>query len=218
LVARGAEHGIPVVEDLGSGLLGGPLILAGSPAPGTVDEHVRRVVDDGVDLVTFSGDKLLGGPQAGIVVGKAALVEKLRRHPLYRAMRLDKMSLAALESTLRMVREGREAEIPVRAMLGRTPEDCREIGERIAQAVAGATLEADVGFSGGGALPGESIPTTVVAVRGGNVEAWAANLRTGSPPVVGRIARGALIIDPRTLLPQDVDRLIGLVNRVISAG
>ncbi len=218
LVALGAKHGIPVVEDLGSGLLGGPLTLAGSPAPGGLDEHVHRVVEDGVDLVTFSGDKLLGGPQAGIVVGKAALVTKLREHPVYRAMRLDKMSLAGLESTLRMVREGRETEIPVRAMLGRTPDECLEIGERIAQEVAGATLESDVGFSGGGALPGESIPTTVVAVRGGDVEAWAANLRAGTPPVVARVARGALIIDPRTLLPQDVDRLIGLVNSVISAG
>jgi L-seryl-tRNA(Ser) seleniumtransferase len=218
LVALGNKHGIPVCEDLGSGLIGGPLSLAGEPMPGGLDEHVHRVVADGVDLVMFSGDKLLGGPQAGIVVGKAEWIAKLRNHPVYRAMRLDKMSLAALETTLRMVREGREMEIPVRAMLARTPKECAEIGAQIADAVPGASLEEDVGFSGGGALPGESVPTTVVAVRGGDVEGWAKALRRGETPVVARVARDALIVDPRTLLPGDVERLIELLNGVISAG
>jgi L-seryl-tRNA(Ser) seleniumtransferase len=217
LVALGAEHGIPVVEDLGSGLLGGPLSLAGTAMPGGLDEHVHQVVADGVDLVTFSGDKLLGGPQAGLVVGKAALVERLRAHPVYRAMRLDKMSLAALEVTLRMVREGREEQIPVRAMLGRTAEACGAMAEQIAGAVTGASVEADVGFSGGGALPGEGIPTTVVAIRGGDVEAWAGALRQGEPPIVARVARGALVVDPRTLLPGDAERLIERLKVVISA-
>jgi L-seryl-tRNA(Ser) seleniumtransferase len=175
------------------------------------------VVADGVDLVTFSGDKLLGGPQAGLVVGKAALVERLRAHPVYRAMRLDKMSLAALEVTLRMVREGREEQIPVRAMLGRTAEACGAMAEQIAGAVTGASVEADVGFSGGGALPGEGIPTTVVAIRGGDVEAWAGALRQGEPPIVARVARGALVVDPRTLLPGDAERLIERLKVVISA-
>jgi L-seryl-tRNA(Ser) seleniumtransferase len=170
-----------------------------------------------VDLVTYSGDKLLGGPQAGIIVGKKDWVERLRRHPVYRAVRLDKMSLAALETTLRMIREGRELDIPVRAMLARTPEDCAAIGAQIADRVPGATLEPDVGFSGGGALPGESVPTTVVAIRGGDVETWATNLRRGETPVVARVARDALIVDPRTLLPGDVERLIELLNGVISA-
>ena len=217
LAALGAKHGIPVCEDLGSGLLGGELSLGGSPMPGGLDEHVHRVVADGVDLVTFSGDKLLGGPQAGIVVGKQEWVQRLRSHPVYRAVRLDKMSLAALETTLRMVREGRESEIPVRAMLGRTPEECAAIGAQIVDQVPGATLEPDVGFSGGGALPGESVPTTVVAIRGGDVEAWSAALRAGETPVVARVARDALIVDPRTLLPGDVDRLIELLKGVLSA-
>ncbi len=218
LVAIGAKHGIPVVEDLGSGLIGSALSLAGTPMPDGLDEHAHRVIDDGVDLVMFSGDKLLGGPQAGIIVGKADMVERLRCHPVYRAVRLDKMSLAALEVTLRMVREGREAEIPVRAMLGRTAAECESLGAEICDAIPGAKLESDVGFSGGGALPGEGVPTTVVAIRGGDVEAWASALRHGEPPIVARVARGALVIDPRTLLPGDVERLIDKLNGVISTG
>jgi len=218
MVALGAERGIPVVEDLGSGLLGAPLSLAGTPMPGGLDEHVHQVISEGMDLVTFSGDKLLGGPQAGIVVGKADLIAKLRRHPVYRAVRLDKMSLAALEVTLRMFREGREEQIPVRAMLGRTPQECEALGQQIVDQVPGAVFEPDVGFSGGGALPGEGVATTVVAIRGGDVEAWSTALRRGSPPIVARVARGALVVDPRTLLPGDVERLIDRLNGVISAG
>jgi len=218
LVALGAKHGIPVIEDLGSGLLGGELSLAGTPMPGGLDEHAHRVVADGVDLVMFSGDKLLGGPQAGIIAGKSGMVETLRRHPVYRAVRLDKMAIVALEVTLRMVREGRELDIPVRAMLGRTAEECEALGAEICAAVPGAKLEQDVGYSGGGALPGEGVPTTVVAISGGDVEAWATALRQGEPPIVARVARGALVIDPRTLLPGDVERLIDKLNSVISTG
>ncbi|MGB0640815.1 MAG: aminotransferase class V-fold PLP-dependent enzyme, partial [Myxococcota bacterium] len=216
-VALGRERNIPVVEDLGSGLLGSPMSLAGDVMPSDSDEPVESVVRTGMDLVCFSGDKLLGGPQSGIVVGRADLVAKLRKHPMYRAMRLDKMSLAALETTLRMIREGREDDIPVRTMMARTVEDCRVIGEQIAARVSGATLEEDVGFSGGGALPGTGLRTTVVAIRGGDVEAWATQLRRGETPVVARVARDALIVDPRTLLPGDVDRLIDCLNGVIGA-
>lgn len=217
LVALGAERGIPVCEDLGSGLLGSEMSLGGLAMPGGLDDHVQRVVADGVDLVMYSGDKLIGGPQAGIIVGKKDWIDRLRAHPVYRAVRLDKMALVALETTLRMIREGRESSIPVRAMLARTPDECAAIGAKIVERVPGAVLEPDVGFSGGGALPGESVPTTVVAVRGGDVEAWAADLRRGEEPVVARVARDALIVDPRTLLPGDVERLIGLLNGVISA-
>ena len=131
-------------------------------------------------------------------------------------MRLDKMTLAALETTLRLYREGREADIPVRTMLARTAEDCAQLGQEIADALPGATLEEDVGFSGGGALPGEAVPTTVVAIRGGDVEGWASALRRGDPPIVARVARNALIIDPRTLLPGDAERLIEQVSSLIS--
>ena len=217
LVALGRARGIPVVEDLGSGMLGGVLSLAGSPMPGGLDEHVDRAIADGMDLVTFSGDKLLGGPQSGLIVGRADLVAKLRRHPVYRAVRLDKMSLAALETTLRLIREGRDVDIPVRRMLAQTREECGELAAKLAAAIPGATVESDVGFSGGGALPGEGIPTAVVAIRGGDVEARAAALRHGDPPIVARVARDALVVDPRTLLPGDMERLIERLNGVISA-
>ena len=217
LVALAEARGIPFVEDLGSGLIGAPISLGGSPMPEGSDEHVASVVASGAHLITFSGDKLLGGPQAGIIVGTKALIEQLRRHPMYRAMRLDKMTLAALETTLRLYREGRESDIPVRTMLARTAEDCARLGKSIADALPGATLEEDVGFSGGGALPGEAVPTTVVAIRGGDVEAWAAALRRGNPPIVARVARNALIVDPRTLLPGDAERLIEQVSSLISA-
>ncbi len=216
LVALGRETGVPVVEDLGSGLLGGMLSLAGAPMPGGLDEHVDRAIDEGVDLVTFSGDKLLGGPQAGLVVGRRDLVERLRKHPVYRAVRLDKMTLAALETTLRMVREGREEEVPVRRMLGQTASACEAMASEIAALVPGAMVEADVGFSGGGALPGEGIPSAVVAIRGGDVVGWAEALRQGEPAIVARVARDALVVDPRTLLPGDQERLIERLNAVIS--
>ena len=218
LVALGRAKGVPVVEDLGSGMLGGVLSLAGAPMPGGLDEHVDRAIADGMDLVTFSGDKLLGGPQSGLIVGRTEFVAKLERHPVYRAVRLDKMSLAALETTLRLIREGRDYDIPVRRMLGQTQEECRSLAVQIAAAVPGASVESDVGFSGGGALPGEGIPTEVVAIRGGDVEAWAAALRHGDPPIVARVARDALVVDPRTLLPGDMERLIERLNGVISAG
>ena len=137
LVALGRARGIPVVEDLGSGMLGGVLSLAGSPMPGGLDEHVDRALADGMDLVTFSGDKLLGGPQSGLIVGRADLVAKLRRHPVYRAVRLDKMSLAALESTLRLIREGGMRTFPFDAQ---PRPELSALAAQLAAAIPGATV------------------------------------------------------------------------------
>ena len=215
LVALGQERGIPVVEDLGSGLLGPGLSIAGQTGDPAAEDSVARAVAAGVDLVCFSCDKLLGGPQAGLVVGRAAAVDALRRHPVYRAVRLDKMTLAALETTLRMIREGRAEEIPVRAMLARSPAECAEVARRIAADVAGAEVEEDVGYSGGGALPGEALPTTVVVLRGGDPAARSAALRQGDPPIVVRVARDAVVVDPRTLLPGDEERVKKALNRLI---
>jgi L-seryl-tRNA(Ser) seleniumtransferase len=215
LVALGLERGIPVVEDLGSGLLGPGLTVAGHAGDPAADDHVARAVAAGLDLVCFSADKLLGGPQAGVIVGRAEAVERLRSHPIYRAMRLDKMTLAALETTLRMIREGRADEIPVRAMLAKTPAECRAVAERIAAGIPGAQVEDDVGYSGGGALPGEALPTVVVVLRGGNPDARSAALRGGDPPIVARVARDAVVIDPRTLLPGDEEQVMEALNRLI---
>jgi L-seryl-tRNA(Ser) seleniumtransferase len=215
LVALGRERGVVVVEDLGSGLLGPRMDIVADKRL-FVDDDVSAAIAAGVDLVCFSGDKLLGGPQAGLALGKTGPVQALRDHPVYRAVRLDKMSLAALEATLRLIREGRTAEIPVRMMLGRSAEDCREVAERIAGEVSGARVEADVGYSGGGALPGEALDTTVVAIPSADPQAFSARLRNGDPPIVVRVARGCVIVDPRTLLPGDEKRVMEALKRTVN--
>ena len=150
-------------------------------------------------------------------MGRADLIERLRSHPMYRAMRLDKLQLAGLETTLRMYREGRGAEIPVRAMLAKTAEDCALLGKEYREKFRVQFWKKMWAIPVAGPCPREGLPTTVVAIRGGDVEAWSAALRRGEPAIVARVARDALIIDPRTLLPGDAERLIEKVNRVISA-
>ncbi|MCB9797016.1 MAG: L-seryl-tRNA(Sec) selenium transferase [Alphaproteobacteria bacterium] len=210
-----AGLGAPLVEDLGSGAL----------FPGLGDEPVvAEVLADGADLVCFSGDKLLGGPQAGIIAGKAELVRACRKHPLYRALRLDKVALAALEATLRVALRGDPDRIPALRMLRMSQQ---EVGER-AEALASrlrplapegvrVSVEDDLGYSGGGALPGEGLPTRVVALRGREPTALARALRLGSPPVVARVARDAVLLDPRTLLPGETEALIAAAGEAWGA-
>jgi len=192
----------PLIEDLGSGALQAG--IEGEPA-------VRQVLADGAALVCFSGDKLLGGPQAGVLAGRAELVQACRRHPLYRAVRLDKLVLAALEATLRVHLAGDA--VPGLRML-REPGDAAGLAARLRERLAAVrrqieiTPEPDVGYSGGGALPGQALPGAVVALRGVDPERLAARLRAGDPPVVARVARGALLVDPRTLLPGEEEALI----------
>jgi L-seryl-tRNA(Ser) seleniumtransferase len=192
VVAVGRRHGIPVVEDSGSG------VVAEIPD----EAPVRESVAAGVDLVCFSGDKLLGGPQAGVVVGRAELVARLRRHPLQRALRADKLTLAALEGTLGLYLEPGRAmrEIPVLRMLVEPVEAVRLRAERLAGLVGGR-VEETVGRVGGGALPLAELPSFACAVE----EGLAAALRSGSPPVVGVVRDGALLLDCRTLSDSDVD-------------
>lgn len=214
LVALGREHNIPVVDDLGSGLLMGAPRMQRPIRTLEEEELVNLAVAAGTDVVCFSGDKLLGGPQAGLIVGRAPLIKKMRKHPLYRALRLDKLVLAALEGTLLLYRAGvHDANVPARAMLSRTESDCRAVAERMAAQIPGAEVIADVSYSGGGALPEEELPTAVVAVsvkRPSSVAKW---LRGGEPPIVARVSGGRLCIDPRTLLDGDetviVSRLQG---------
>jgi len=208
LVALGAARGLPVVEDLGSGLLG--------TLPGVCDEAVERCLAEGVDLACFSGDKLLGGPQAGLVAGRATLVAALRRHPLYRALRLDKMVLAGLEATMRIYLEGRaDRDIPARWMLQRSEDDLAAAAEQIADALPGACVERGESVSGGGALPGQPIPTMVVALPGR--AGLAARLRTGEPPIVARVHHDALLFDPRTVRTADIPSLIAGVRAALGA-
>ena len=154
----------------------------------------------------FSGDKLLGGPQAGIVVGRAELVERLRRHPLHRAVRADKLTLAALEGTLRVYLDAPER-IPVLRMLREDVETVRARAERLASLVGGS-VEQTVGRVGGGALPLAELPSFACAVE----ESLAPALRGGEPPVVGIVRDGKLLLDCRTLGDHEIDEVAAAVK------
>jgi L-seryl-tRNA(Ser) seleniumtransferase len=199
LAALAQRHGVPLLDDLGSGAL---VDLSDEPT-------VRGALEQGADLVCFSGDKLLGGPQAGIVVGAAALIEKLRRHPLHRALRIDKLGLAALEGTLLLYLEPARAlrEIPVLRMLHEDVSTVRARAERLAAAVGGE-VEETVGRVGGGALPLAELPSFACAVDEGLVEA----LRNHEPPVIGIVRDGHLLLDCRTLADGEVDDVVAAVR------
>ena len=195
LAAVARRHEVPLLDDLGSGAL---VEVEGEPTP-------AAALGGGADLVCFSGDKLLGGPQAGIVVGRADLVEKLRRHPLHRALRSDKLTLAALEGTLALVLD-RPAEVPVLRML-REPDDIvRARAERLALATGG-DVEETVARVGGGALPLAELPSWACAVE----EALAAALRAHEPPVVAVVRDGRTLLDCRTLTDAEADEVAAAV-------
>jgi L-seryl-tRNA(Ser) seleniumtransferase len=197
LAAVARRHGLPLLDDLGSGVL---TELPGEPS-------ARESLAAGADLVCFSGDKLLGGPQAGIVVGRAELVERLRRHPLHRAVRADKLTLAALEGTLRVYLDAPER-IPVLRMLEEDVEVVRARAERLASLVDG-TVEETVGRVGGGALPLAELPSFACAVE----ESLAGLLRGSEPPVVGIVRDGRLLLDCRTLGDDEIDEVVAAVKR-----
>ncbi len=153
----------------------------------------------------FSGDKLLGGPQAGIIVGRADLVERLRRHPLQRALRADKLTIAALEGTLRLALDAPD-EIPVLRMLREPPESVRARAQRLAELVGGE-VEETVGRAGGGALPLAELPSFACAVE----ESLATPLRAAEPPVIGIVRDGRLLLDCRTLTDPEVEEVAAAV-------
>jgi len=213
LAATAHAHGVPLVDDLGSGALLDTAVygLAHEPTP-------MESLAAGADLVTFSGDKLLGGPQAGLIVGRAHLIARIRKDPLARAARPDKVTLAALAATLGLYRAGRAvAEIPVWRAIA-TPVEALELRARaLAAGIAGARaipLEATVG---GGSLPGETLPSWGVALSGRSADRLLARLRTGQPCIVGRIADGAVILDLRTVDPADDPRLRAAVVAALEA-
>jgi L-seryl-tRNA(Ser) seleniumtransferase len=200
LVRIARAHGLPVVDDLGSGVLGE---LEGEPS-------AREAVAAGADLVCFSGDKLLGGPQAGIVVGRGELVERLRRHPLQRALRADKLTLAALEATLALYLDPERAaqEIPVLRMLAEPAETVQARAVRLAELVDGE-VEETVGRVGGGALPLAELASFACAVE----EQLAAPLRSAEPPVIGVVRDGRCLLDCRTIADPEVDAVAAAVQR-----
>jgi L-seryl-tRNA(Ser) seleniumtransferase len=202
-------QGLVLVEDLGSGMIGPPLPIGGD------EEPVARSLEDGVDLACFSGDKLLGGPQAGLAIGRADVVAKLRSHPLYRALRLDKLVLAALEATLLVYRRGGAGEIPVRRMIARGETDIAHLADAMARRIPGSEVVADVGFSGGGALPGTGLPTRVVTIEVRDPEAFTRALRLSTPAIVARVHKGRVAIDPRCLLDGEADAVVQRVRELL---
>ncbi len=224
LVALGRRFTIPVAEDLGSGELGNASTSdPAHRAPGTTTEPtVHESIAAGVDICCFSGDKLLGGPQAGIIVGRRAMVERVRTHPLMRALRVDKLTYAAVEATLAEYAAGRAAAtVPVRRMLTLTVDQIRvratELASRIA-ALPGwrATVEAGASAIGGGSAPGIELPTCVVSVSHAALTADAieSRLRTATPPVVARIERDRVLFDLRTVLPEEDEALARAIGGV----
>ena len=199
LVALGKERGIPVYEDLGSGC------VVDLRAFGIDEPVVRDSLRAGVDLVSFSGDKLLGGPQAGILAGKSDLVARLRRNPMFRALRLDKLIYQALENTLRALVFEQWDRIPALAMIGRTAEQIRERAERLVATVSPLRARVEPGESviGGGSTPAQSIPTWLIVIEPKDVMEAEKRLRLEDPPVIARIEDDRLLLDLRTVFPEE---------------
>jgi L-seryl-tRNA(Ser) seleniumtransferase len=200
-----------VIDDVGSGVLADELELLDDEPP------VRRSVNAGAALVCFSGDKLLGGPQAGVIVGRREAIEAARVHPLARAVRIDKLSLAALEATLSLYRDPELArrELPVLAMLTASAAELERRARALADATGGEVV-ASTARVGGGALPLLELPGPAVALDGGpeGVQALAQALRTGEPAVIGRIQHDRLLLDPRTLTDEEAEHAAAAVRAV----
>ena len=218
LVALGRRHGVPTIEDLGSGSLLDLREIGIDDEPTVADRLAA-----GVDLVTFSGDKLLGGPQAGFVVGDSEWVARVRKNPMYRALRLDKATTLALEATLAAYVTGSMGEIPVVRML-RTPVDelearARSFAARLQKkAAVGAAIEVVSVSSrvGGGAAPGRDLPSFAIAVEAPEgADHLIARLRAGDPPVIGRILDDRVVLDIRTVLPDEDDMLVRAVTAAL---
>ncbi|MDA8234135.1 MAG: L-seryl-tRNA(Sec) selenium transferase [Clostridia bacterium] len=217
LVALGREKGLPVFHDLGSGVLVDFRNYGLRPEP-----RVQDSITAGVDLVSFSGDKLLGGPQAGVIVGKAQYIQQIRKNPLTRALRVDKFTLAALEATLQLYLDEKKAmeEIPTLRMLSYPLEELAKRAAALAEgiaAVAGdklrATVQDGVSQVGGGALPEEDIPTKVVAITiEGSLPGLEDFLRGRPAPILARIQKEQLLLDLRTILPGEEEEIVAALG------
>ena len=219
LAALAHRHGLPLLVDQGSGC------LADLSAAGIKDEPtVRAILDFGADVVTFSGDKILGGPQAGLLMGRRDLIDRMKKSPLYRVLRLDKMSIAALEATLdAYVRGTARAEIPVMRMVFATREEiagrATRVTERLRTALGpGCEVVMAEGVSrvGGGAAPTQDLPTMLIRLKpaagtGRSVTSWEQALREQVHPVIGRVQDEALVLDMRTVDPEEEDNLVASV-------
>ncbi len=209
------EHGVPLVADVGSGA------LLDTRAFGLPHEPtVQACLQAGADLVCFSGDKLLGGPQAGLIVGRSDLVARLRRHPLYRALRAGKLTLAALEATLRLYRQARAEEVlPLWRMLRLSPESLAQRARAWQRALGFGDVVPSASTVGGGSLPEAELPTYVLALQPKRPQRFLRALRAQHPPILARVEDDRVLFDPRTVFPeQDEDLLRGIRRAWEEAG
>ena len=201
----GNQRGVPVLNDVGSGCLLDceKYGLAHEPTP-------QESVAAGVGLTFFSGDKLLGGPQAGIVVGKRDLVQQLELHPLARAFRIDKMSLASLTTTLsHYLKREAEQEIPIWRMISASEQSVKARAESwVSRLEAPAEVVGTRSAIGGGSLPGETLPTWALALKARGADLLMRRLRQSEPPIIARVEADSVLLDPRTVLPEEDESLI----------
>jgi L-seryl-tRNA(Ser) seleniumtransferase len=204
--------GQPVVDDLGSGALLDTAAYGLAHEP-TVQESLKA----GASLVAFSGDKLLGGPQAGLIVGRRDLIARLKKHPLARAVRADKLCLAALSATLLHYLKGEAArEIPLWRMIAMPLAEIEQRARQWIARLGQGEVAAGESTVGGGSLPGETLPTQLVALAVRSPNAWAAKLRAQNPPIIARIAEGRVVFDPRTVAPDEDEVLLGTLHTLLS--
>jgi L-seryl-tRNA(Ser) seleniumtransferase len=211
-LARG--RGVPLVFDAGSGYIEVPQAATWAAE----EPPVAEALVQGVDIITFSGDKLLGGPQAGIIAGRSDLLRSIAKHPLVRALRVDKMTLAALDATLRAHLEGKAEDLPLWSLALTSVEELRSRAERVAAQVATDALKAEaiptVSVAGGGSLPGEELGSWGIALNHAekSVDDMQKQMRASSPPIIGRIEDERLLLDLRSVFPEDLDALIEAVR------
>jgi L-seryl-tRNA(Ser) seleniumtransferase len=209
-VARKAE--VPLLHDVGSGLLDRYReVPAEEPA-------ATEALAEGADLVCFSGDKLLGGPQAGILLGRKELITRLRRHPVARAVRVDKMTVAALEAVLRLYAEGHRDQVPAWRLLSERPAALRTRARALAGSLPDASVETGEAVAGGGSIPGYGIPSVVVRLPAKRPTDVAARLRVGNPAVICRVEADGLLFDLRTVFPEEDERLARAIRYALSQG
>lgn len=210
LAALCRETGTLLIDDQGSGSLV-DLAKFGLPSHPTLPGSIAG----GSSVAIASGDKLLGGPQAGIIVGREDLIAQINRHPLARCVRIDKLTLAALEATLKLYVEGRESEIPTLRYLGRSEAETRRMAQALSRAYAGSSrVEKAITEVGGGSAPGSGVPTFRVGLESTDPEELAVRLRQSDPPIVGRIEGGRVWLDPRTLEPSEL-KTVALILRTL---
>jgi L-seryl-tRNA(Ser) seleniumtransferase len=214
MVSAAHRYGVPLLDDLGSG------VLLDTARYGLAHEPtLQESMEAGADLVCFSGDKLLGGPQAGIIIGKSALVERIKKHPLARAVRADKLCLAGLSATLlHYLKDEAEREVPIWRMISMTPAQIQARAQHWAAEISSGTVIAGASTVGGGSLPEETLPTFLLALTVRQPNRFLARLRALTPAVVARVENDQVVLDPRTVLPEEDTALLAGLHEALPRG